>query len=62
MRLSDVISHLGLAAFPIFGMLLFLSVFVGVVLHVTRRNRYSEFDAAARLPLADDTSSTEPRT
>ncbi len=32
MRMSDVMSHMDLAVYPILGMMLFLSVFVGVVL------------------------------
>jgi cbb3-type cytochrome oxidase subunit 3 len=59
--MSDIVSHLDLAVFPIIGMLLFLSVFVGVVLQVTSRKRRSELDGAALLPFADETTQT-PRT
>jgi cbb3-type cytochrome oxidase subunit 3 len=61
MRLSDVMSHLGLAIYPILGMFLFLSVFVGAIVGVTRRNRRSELDAAAHLPLIDDATTQESR-
>ena len=54
MRMSDVISHLGLAVYPIAGMVMFLSVFVGVLIHVTSRGRKLELDGAAFIPLADD--------
>jgi cbb3-type cytochrome oxidase subunit 3 len=58
MRLSDVMSSLGLAIFPIIALGLFLSVFVGVVLRVTGRARRAELDGAALLPLAEEVSST----
>lgn len=57
MRMSDIVSSLGLSTFPILGMLLFLSVFIGILINVTRRHRRAELDAAAYLPLADDQSS-----
>lgn len=57
MRMSDIMSHLGLAVYPIIGMFLFLSVFVGVVLYVTRRHRRAELDRAAWLPLSEDRTS-----
>jgi cbb3-type cytochrome oxidase subunit 3 len=56
--MSDVMSSLGLAIFPIIALVLFLSVFIGVVLQVTRRNRKSTLDNAAFLPLADEVAST----
>lgn len=52
MRMSDVMSGLDLAIYPIIALLLFLSVFVGVVLRVTGRSRRSELSRAALLPLA----------
>ncbi len=61
MRMSDVMSHMDLAVYPILGMMLFLSVFVGVVLQVTRRDRRTELDGAALLPFAD-TPTTPTRT
>jgi cbb3-type cytochrome oxidase subunit 3 len=54
MKLSDVLSHLHLTAYPILALMLFLSVFVGVVLQVLGRARRDEFDRAGLLPLADD--------
>jgi cbb3-type cytochrome oxidase subunit 3 len=61
MRLSDVMSNLNLSIYPIIGMLLFLSVFVGTVIMVTQRKRRAEFDLAARLPLADENTRPETR-
>jgi len=62
MRMSDVMSGLGLAAFPIVAMGLFLSVFVGVVVHVLKKSERAEFDRAAMLPLSetDDRIQKEP--
>ncbi len=56
MRMSDVMSSLGLAIYPIAGMFLFLSVFIGVILQVTARRSRGVLDGAALLPLADETS------
>ncbi|MBX3378480.1 MAG: CcoQ/FixQ family Cbb3-type cytochrome c oxidase assembly chaperone [Phycisphaeraceae bacterium] len=53
MRMSDVMSGLGLAAFPIAAMALFLLVFVGVIWQVLRKSARAEFDRAAMLPLSD---------
>jgi len=53
MRMSDVMSALGLAAFPIAAMALFLLVFAGVVVYAMRRSQKDEFDRAAMLPLSD---------
>ncbi len=60
MRMSDVMSNLGLAIYPIVGMLLFLSVFVWVVIRVLSRSRCVELDNAALLPLADDRTHAFP--
>lgn len=54
MKLSDVMSSLGLAIFPVIALLLFLSVFIGVLLQVLNRARRTEFDDAALLPLHED--------
>lgn len=53
MRLSDVMSHAGLAGYAIAGLVLFLFAFVLVVLRVFRRGTSEEFRAASRLPLED---------
>jgi cbb3-type cytochrome oxidase subunit 3 len=62
MRMSDVMSSLGLAIFPIVALALFLFVFVGVILQVTARKRRTELDNAAFLPLADEVPSTPSAT
>lgn len=59
MRMTDVISALGLTIFPIVALVLFLAAFVAVLLQVTSKARRSEFDRAASLPLADDASTTK---
>lgn len=51
MKLSDVMSGLGLASFPIVAMVLFLAVFAGVIATVLSRSKRAEFDRAALLPL-----------
>ncbi len=53
MKLSDVMSGLGLAVFPIIAMALFLTVFAGVIAYVLRRSGKAEFDRAAMLPLSE---------
>lgn len=59
MKLSDVMSRMGLANYAEVGLLIFFVVFVGVMVHVIRRDR-REYDHASRLPL-DDGDSTEDR-
>ncbi|HMN41093.1 MAG TPA: cbb3-type cytochrome c oxidase subunit 3 [Phycisphaerales bacterium] len=54
MRMSDIVSSLGLSIYPIVGMVLFLGVFVGVIVRIASRRRLAELDRAAWLPLADD--------
>lgn len=61
MRLSDVMSGLGLAIYPILAMSLFLFVFVGVIVKVLRKRDRAEFDRAAMLPLSDSTPSNPRR-
>jgi cbb3-type cytochrome oxidase subunit 3 len=53
MKLSDLVSNLGLSIFPIVGLILFLAVFIGVVIRATSRRRAADLDHAARLPLDD---------
>lgn len=54
MRLTDVMSAMGLSVYPIVAMVLFAAVFVAVVARVMSRKARAEMDAAARLPLAGD--------
>lgn len=59
MKLSDVMSGLGLSIFPIIAMGLFLTVFAGVIATALARSRRAEFDRAARLPLCKDQTHQE---
>jgi cbb3-type cytochrome oxidase subunit 3 len=58
MKLSDVMSHAGLAGYAEIGLVLFLVAFALVVVRVFRRGATEEFRAASRLPLEDG---TEPK-
>jgi len=54
MKMSDVVSSLGLSVYPIVALVLFLLVFAGVVYRVSRRGAREELSDAARLPLHDE--------
>ena len=58
MKLSDVVSHSGLAGYAEIALILFALAFVGIVIRVVARSR-REVDHMARLPLDDGTP--EPR-
>ena len=53
MRLSDIMSHAGLAGYAVVAMLLFLAAFVAVVVRVAKRSSTPEFERARRMPLDD---------
>ena len=54
MRLSDVVSHSGLALYAEIALVIFFVVFVVVLWRVFAPGRASEYEAARRLPLEDD--------
>lgn len=54
MKLSDVMSHAGLAGYAEIAMVLFMLAFLGIVIAVFRPSAKREMDAAGRLPLDDD--------
>ena len=60
MRLSDIMSHAGLAAYAIEAMLLFMLAFVMILGNVLRRSRHGEYERAGRLPLDDESPSRPP--
>lgn len=60
MKLSDVMSAMGLAAYAEVSLVIFFAVFVGVVFHVYRRDLCAHFEKASRMPL-DDESPQHPR-
>lgn len=59
MKLSDVMSAMGLASYAEAALLIFLAVFAAVAVDVLRGGGRKE--ALARLPLADDAGPRRPR-
>ena len=53
MRLSDVMSHAGLAGYAVVALVFFLVAFTAVVVRLARRSSSAEFERASRLPLDD---------
>jgi cbb3-type cytochrome oxidase subunit 3 len=56
MRLSEIMSSMGLAIYPTIALLLFFPVFIAVIARAYSRRLKPELDRAASLPLADTTS------
>ena len=54
MRLTDIMSGLNLSIYPQIALVIFITVFAGVLLRVFSRSRNSEFERAAHLPLNED--------
>lgn len=54
MRMSDIMSHAGLAWYAEVALVLFFGVFVGVVVWTFLPSRRRTLDAQARLPLEPD--------
>lgn len=59
MRLSDIMSQMDLTAWPIVGLVLFLSIFCGVLVYTFASGR--SFERIAELPLEDDTEADAGR-
>lgn len=53
MKLSDIMSHMGLAFYPTVALVLFLSVFV-IIAWRTLRTRREQVDRWSNLPLGED--------
>ncbi len=54
MKLSDVMSHAGLAGYAEIALILFMIAFLGILFTVFRPSQKAEMDAASRLPFDDD--------
>lgn len=54
MKLSDVMSHAGLAGYAEAALVLFMLAFLGIVIAIFRPSQKERMDAASRLPLDDD--------
>jgi cbb3-type cytochrome oxidase subunit 3 len=61
MRLSDVMSHAGLAGYAEIALILFFVAFVAVVVHTLRFSHRETLDHLSHLPLEDDADQA-PRT
>jgi cbb3-type cytochrome oxidase subunit 3 len=57
MKLSDVVSAMDVSMFAQVPLLVFMGVFLGVIVHVLRKNEH--FEAARLLPLDGDGSRQE---
>jgi len=60
MKLSDIMSHAGLAIYAEVALLIFLAAFLAIAWSVLRPSRKAGYDAAARMPL-DDENPVTPR-
>ena len=54
MRLSEIMSHAGLAGYAVAALVIFVLVFVAVAIRVLSPSRKREYDEAARMPLDDE--------
>ena len=54
MRLSEIMSHAGLAGYAEVALVIFLVVFVAVAFRVLSPSRKAGYDAASRMPLDDE--------
>jgi len=54
MKLSDVMSAMGLAGYAEIALIIFFAVFLGVVFHVYRREGRLQYERARFMPLRDD--------
>lgn len=54
MKLSDVMSHAGLAGYAVAALVLFMLAFLGIVIAIFRPSTKARMDAASRMPLDDD--------
>jgi len=54
MKLSDIMSHAGLAGYAEVALLLFFAAFVAILVRTLRHSDRAEMDHASRLPLEDE--------
>jgi cbb3-type cytochrome oxidase subunit 3 len=60
MRLSEIMSHAGLAGYAVVALVIFVIVFVAILIRVLSPSRKREYDEAGRMPL-DDEHPVHPR-
>lgn len=54
MKLSDAVSHAGLAFYAEVALIIFLTVFVAVVTWIFVMRRASHYESVSRIPLSDE--------
>ncbi len=54
MKLSDIMSHAGLAIYAEWALVLFMAAFVAIAIWVFRPSNKSRFDSDAQMPLDDE--------
>lgn len=61
MRLSDIMSQMGLASYAEVALIIFLTVFVAIAVRVFFFSPKREMDRAARLPLEEGDAPPRPK-
>jgi len=54
MKLSDIMGAMALSTYAEIALVIFFAIFVGVLIHIFRRDLRPEFERAGHLPLEDD--------
>ncbi|MCB9589914.1 MAG: cbb3-type cytochrome c oxidase subunit 3 [Polyangiaceae bacterium] len=54
MKLSEIMSNMGLTSYAEIGLLIFFAVFIAVVFRVYSKKHQSEYEAARLMPLDDE--------
>ncbi len=60
MRLSDIMSHAGLALYAEVAMVIFLIVFLAVLYRTFRPSKRQEYEDMGRLPFEDGSKDPQP--
>lgn len=59
--MSDLMSGMGLAVWPVVALVLFVTVFVAIVARVMSKRMKAEYERAGHIPLTDDVVTPRPQ-